>query len=262
MIKALLAGLLCLCGIALAQTDGLELGIPSTDNCELVHHTGYSLCYSEKYEQSAWVAYKLTKDEVGSTKASRYEMDFEPDPSVTTHSASKDDYRNSGFDKGHLVPAADLKWGKRAMRESFFTSNISPQLHEFNAGIWETLEKDVRAWAVKFGEVYVVTGPVLRDGLPTIGANHVAVPEYFYKIVLYRDGMDAKAVGFVMPNQRGTQPVSQYAVTVDSVESLTGLNFFNALPLSIEQKAEASVDSTWWFSAPVQPPKHRTRKHR
>jgi endonuclease G len=261
MIRSLFC-LLVLAGIAAAQTDGLELGIPSTVNCDLVHHTGFSLCYSEKYEQAVWVAYKLTKEEVGSSKASRAEADFVEDPSINTNTASKDDYRSSGYDKGHLVPAADMKWGKRAMRECFYLSNISPQLHEFNAGVWEALEKDAREWAVKFGEIYIVTGPVLREGLPVIGANHVAVPEYFYKIVLYRDGTDAKALGFIMPNSVCSNHVPSYAVSVDSVEALTGLNFFNALPSSIEQQVEAAVDTSWWFTRPAQTPKHRTRKHR
>lgn len=261
----LLAALLLLASAACAQTDGLELGIPSTAGCELVHHTGYSLCYDEDHEQAAWVIYKLSRDEVESARASRAGADFAEDPGVSTGSAGLDDYRNSGYDRGHLVPAADMKWGKRAMRECFYMSNIAPQVHEFNAGIWEALENDVRAWAKKLGEVYVAVGPVLRDNLPRLPGSRVAIPELFYKIVLYRDGAEARAIGFVMPNTPvAYQNVRSYVVSVDSVEALTGLNFFSALPLSIEQPAEAAPDTLWWFGQldPPKSAKSRPRKHR
>ena len=242
---------------------GLDLGSPSQRGCAMVYHTGFALCYSEPDEQAAWVAYQLTRAEVQSTKASRKEMDFAPDKAVPTGSATKDDYRNSGFDKGHLVPAADMKWSATAMRECFLLSNISPQLHEFNAGIWEDLESAVRAAAVRFDTVTIVTGPVLEAGLPKIGRDGVSVPRRFFKVLLARHGGDVRAIGFLMPNvtraETGGRRFTAFAVPVDSVEAVTGLDFFNALDDSIEHAAERASDARGWFPA-IQTPKKAARK--
>ena len=133
------------------------------------------------------------------------------------------------------------------MRESFLLSNASPQNHEFNAGIWEEIECAVRNFAVEHGSVYVLTGPVLPKGLPTIGRDHVSVPEYFFKAILNRKGDDCEAIGFVCRNEPSTLPIERFAVPIDSVEFLTGLDFFSALPDDIENRVERSVDVKWWL---------------
>jgi endonuclease G, mitochondrial len=232
---------------AQADPNGLDLGSPSQSGCAMVYHTGFALCYSEPHEQAAWVAYQLTRGEVESAKASRKNMQFALDLDVPTGSAKKDDYRNSGFDKGHLAPAADMKWSARAMRECFLLSNISPQRHEFNAGIWEDLERAVRQAAERHDTVDIVTGPVLEKGLPTIGPDRVSVPRRFFKVLLHRHGSEVRAIGFLMPNEFRTEPFTAFAVPVDSVEAVTGLDFFNALDDSIENAAESASDARWWF---------------
>jgi endonuclease G len=259
--RGLFLFLLIWAGPAWCQVNDLDVGTPAgNETCRVVHHTGYSVCYDVRFHDAAWVMYKLTRAEVESQKASRNDVNFVRDPDVP-ESGTKDDYRNSGYDKGHLAPAADMKWNVRAMRESFYLSNVTPQLHEFNAGNWEDLENDVRAWAEKFGEISVVTGPVLEKGLSTIGPDHIAVPRLFFKVVFYRNADTTEAIAFVIPNAPSNLPVQSYAVTVDSAEALTGLDFFTAVPQAIQARAESSFDTLWWFSS-APPPKHRTHKHK
>ncbi len=241
---------LAACGRAQTNPEGVDLGSPSHSGCARIYHTGFTLCYSEPHEQAAWVAYQLTRGEVQSQKASRKDMQFADDKDVPTGSATKDDYRNTGFDKGHLAPAADMKWSVKAMRECFLLSNISPQRHEFNAGIWEDLESAVRAVAVRRSTVDIVTGPVLEAGLPKIGREGVSVPRRFFKVLLCRAG-GVRAIGFLMPNEFRTEDFTKFAVPVDSVEAVTGLDFFNTLDDSIENAAERARDTRWWFPGAI-----------
>ena len=139
-----------------------------TNDSEIIQHTGYALKYNEQYEQAEWVAYQLTIEEVNGN----YERsdNFRKDSHISTGSATLKDYRNSGFDRGHLIPASDMKWSPDAMSSSFYMSNMSPQDPSFNRGIWKKLEEQIRSWAVENREIYVVTGPVLTDGpYQTIG---------------------------------------------------------------------------------------------
>ncbi|MBU6325611.1 MAG: DNA/RNA non-specific endonuclease [Bacteroidetes bacterium] len=211
---------------------------------QIVRHTGYTLCYSETHEQAAWVAYDLTRSEA----AGGYERTnkFIPDPSVQTGSATAADYANSGYDRGHLAPAGDMGWSAITMSESFYYSNMSPQEPSFNRGIWKKLEEQVRAWANADSVLYVVTGPVLSEGLPTIGPNMVSVPRYYYKVLLDFNKPGFKAIGFVLPNAPSSLPLSSFAVSVDSVERLTGLDFFPALPDGAEDLLESDCCVNCW----------------
>ena len=217
---------------------------------QIVERAGYTLQYNEQHEQPGWVAYTITDDELTGT----WERtdDYRADPTISTGSASLSDYRGSGFDRGHLAPAAAMKWSPQAMSESFYLSNISPQVAGFNRGIWRVLEEQVRSWARQNEEVHVVTGPVLRDGLPTIGPNGVSVPEYFYKVVLDYTEPDLKAIGFILPNQPAAPSFAQFAVPVDHVEQVTGIDFFPGLPDEVEDVLESSCEvANWGVSAEV-----------
>ncbi len=216
------------------------------DRLQLVEHTGFSLGYNERYEQASWVAYPLVREQVlGQGSRDRF---FNPDPKVKTGSALFSDYTRSGYDRGHLAPAADFKHSEGQMRETFYMSNISPQDREFNAGIWNDLEKLVRAWANKYEKIYVVTGPVLKPGLKTIGKiNKVAVPEQFYKVVLYAEPPYIKGIAFLLRNEPASMPLSKAAVSIDSVESLTGIDFFPMLPDDIEDRVEMKSNPGEWF---------------
>lgn len=196
--------------------------IQSTDI--IIIHTGYSLLYNEMYEQATWVAYELTKEETN--KVVKRSNKFIPDPNVTTGTANDLDYTKSGYDRGHLAPSADMCWSQIAMEESFYFSNICPQIPAFNRGVWKNLEELVRVWAVENDSIYIVTGPVLTPGLSSIGVNKVAVPNYFYKVILDYAQPDVKAIGFVIPNAGTNESLQHFALSIDEVEKITGLDFF------------------------------------
>lgn len=215
------------------------------DGDELVKHCAFTLCYSEKYEQAKWVAYRLTSEMCDNNEEER-SNNFRIDTEVNTGSASPGDYKKSGYDRGHLCPAGDMGWSQQTMSESFLMSNMSPQLPAFNRGIWKKLETDVRGWAKKNNEIYIVTAGILEESLPTIGIDKVAVPRFYYKVILDYKIPEFKAIAFVLPNQGSKQSVFDFAVSIDSVEHLTGINFFPALPDSLETFLESHIDTGKW----------------
>ena len=225
------------------NTESLE--IPAS-SYRLTRHKYYALGYDEKHEQAAWVAYKLEARETrGRTKR---EDDFRPDPEVTTNTARPSDYSKSGHDRGHLAPAADFKFSKRAMSESFFMSNMSPQKPRFNRGIWKMLEERVRAWVKKDKAYYIVTGPVLKGKrFRKIGRKtRVSIPKYYYKILLDLEEPEVKAIAFLMENKGSDKPLSSFVVAIDKIEEMTGLDFFPNLPDDLEKKLEASTSLKGW----------------
>ena len=227
-----------------------DLEIPANPKgLPITRHTGFSLLYDEDHEQPLWVAYHLTKEELYGT-ANRKD-NFRSDPSIPTGSATLADYTSSGYDRGHLIPAADQGWSEEAMSDSFYMSNMSPQEAQFNRGIWSTLEATVRNFADTEGEIYVVTGPILTDGpYKTIGKNKVTVPKNYYKVILDYAEPDFKAIGFVLPNEGSSKRVESFATTVREVEQLTNLDFFHLLPDELEEKLETSFSvADWQFDA-------------
>lgn len=232
-------------GVPPDSLDPLDLEIPLIkDKTPVIRHKAYAFQYAESHEQAYWIAYELTKAET--EKAYDRTDDFIPDPSVASGSATQADYAGSGYDRGHLAPAADMGWSKQSMEESFYFSNMSPQVPSFNRGIWKRLEEQVRSWAIVYDSIYVVTGPVLKAGLPTIGPNKVSVPEYYYKVILDNTGKDKKAIGFLLANVAGKGTLESYAVTVDRVEQETGIDFFNKLPDGFESKIEKELCLPCW----------------
>lgn len=215
-------------------------------NCQIVEHTHYTLCYVEAAEQPAWTVYVLSGEKLKHSQVRRTQ-DFRPDPKVATASAEVTDYRKSGYDRGHLVPAGDFKWDSVAMSETFYLSNMSPQLHEFNAGLWEAVERTVRDWARRHKRLVVYTGPVLDQPQGYIGRNRVAVPRAFYKVVYWvEDEKAPQAVAFLVPHAPSQRQPTDFLVPVDSVEKVTGIDFFPALPDPIEEAIERRVDKRFW----------------
>lgn len=211
---------------------------------EYVKHSAYAFVYSEVHEQAKWVAYCLTKEE---TKGTLERTDhFMEDPLVKTGSASNADYVKSGYDRGHLAPAADMRWSEKAMEESFYFSNISPQLPSFNRGIWKKLEEKVRDWAIELDSVLIVTGPILNESLSTIGGNKVSVPKYYYKAILDFKGPDSKLIAFVLPNKGSKAALMSFAISVDALEKMTGIDFFYQLEDALELKLESRICKTCW----------------
>lgn len=220
----------------------------------------YSLCYRESYEQAEWSAYCLRAFML--QKNVKRTNDFRPDPQITTGSATLADYKKSGYDRGHLTPAGDMVFEKEAMSETFYMSNMCPQTAAFNRGIWKDLEDQVREWVRLYGAAYIVSGPVLSkpaEEYPSIGESKVAVPEFFYKTILvpiYKDGLeqdspeecaDLMAIAFVIPNKNCAGDFWQYAMSVDELEQITGLDFFSLLEDDIENRVEADCNPRPWY---------------
>lgn len=210
----------------------------------VVQHTGFSLLFDSAHRQARWVAYVLTADKTQRTepRASR----FYPDPHLPGLTATDAHYRRSGYDRGHLAPAADMGWSAKSLRESFYYSNISPQLPAFNRGIWKKLETLVRTWAQTGQVLYITTGPVLSDTLPQLNASDVRIPAYFFKAILVYSDSQQQCIGFIMRNEKSSESPLAFAVSIDSLERFTGLNFFAALPDEKEEHLERNLCLSCW----------------
>lgn len=218
--------------------------LPTSTTGQVIHHEYYSLSYAERHEQAEWIAYELKKGQVQNQNFKR--PYFEVDPAVKTKSAHWRNYKNSGYDRGHLCPAADREFSLEAYNETFLTSNISPQEHNFNAGVWNKLEQQVRRWAKQYDGVFVVTGGILNDPIDYIGGEKVSVPHAFYKIVYdnRKDGINM--IAFLMPHQESTASLKQFVVSVDTLENLTGIDFFPELDDDQETRLEQGINTRAW----------------
>lgn len=225
------------------NTSRLEIPKTTTKD-DVITHFAFTLSYNEEHEQANWVAYELTEEETIS-KHKRTDK-FIPDTFVKTRTANNKDYMRSGYDRGHLAPAGDVAWSSTALSESFYYSNISPQIPSFNRGIWKKLEELIRKWAKEEKSVFVVTGPVLEKDLPAIGPDKVSVPKYFYKVILDYNEPVIKGIGFIIPNKASTKPLQNYSVTIDRVENLTGIDFFPSLPDDQEEVIESTLNLNIW----------------
>ncbi len=212
---------------------------------QILERTGYVASYNKTNLLPNWVAWHLTAERTeGSAKRSG--VDFAEDTEVPEPRATDWDYYNSGYDRGHMCPAADNKWSKKAMEESFLFTNMCPQNGNLNRGDWNEMEMACRKWAKKYGDLYIVCGPILYKGKhKTIGKNKVVVPEAFFKVVL-RTGDDPQAIGFIYKNTSGNRPKDSYVNTVDEVERITGIDFFPSLPDNVEKNVEATADIANW----------------
>jgi endonuclease G len=151
---------------------------------QIIKHTAFSLAYSEKHEQASWVQYKLYKSNLESLQVLRNNK-FRLDSKVSTGSANLNDYKKSGYDRGHIAPCADFTYSNTTMLESFLMSNMSPQIPSFNRGKWKVLESRVREYALRYDSLLIITGPVLYsiNNHATIGENNVTIPEFYFKII-------------------------------------------------------------------------------
>ena len=215
-------------------------------NEEIVTHHALALSYNDKHEQPNWVLHLLTKDVLYGTVGRT--NDFRIDPDVKSGTVDSVDYWDSGYDRGHMAPSADFRWSKTALSESFYYSNISPQVPELNRGSWSMLENQVREWSIDAKELYIVTGPVLEDGLPTLpqGTHRVSIPKLYYKIILDYFLPEYKATAFLFPNRDVYYDLSQFNVSIDSIEKITGIDFFPSLPDTLEARLEIQKGLKQW----------------
>lgn len=220
-----------------------KLELPNNTKGELIHHTHYSLSYAEEYEQAYWVAYELVKEEL----TQNYERTdkFIKDPKVSTESADGDDYSGSGYDRGHLMPAAVCVWDSIAMYESFYYSNISPQNPSFNRGVWSRLEDLEREMVEYYDTIWVAITPIFQPIIETIGENEVAVPGLYGRAFLVKDNGKYKGIAFVLSNEGKPSDYSllSASVSIDNLEEIIGFDLFYQLE-DEEEKIIESIKST------------------
>ncbi len=218
--------------------------LTSQNKEQILLRLGYTLSYNPKTKIPRWVAWHLsanhTDGDIGRSN------DYREDIDVPTPRANVEDYKGSTWSRGHMCPAGDNKWDYKAMSETFLLTNICPQHTGLNSGLWNRIEQDCRRWAKKYGDVYIVCGPVLlNQEHETIGINKVVVPEAFFKVILRLNPQPA-AIGFIIRNNEGKKKRDQFVNNIDQVERITGIDFFPALPDEIEKKVEAYSNIEDW----------------
>ena len=262
--KIILASFNILLAASVFPQEISELEIPrcpastcgeNTGDHEIHGYSGFSLCFRNSYKDAEWVSYTLTQEKL--IKNARRTNKFIEDKNISTGSAKLSDYKASGYDRGHLAPAADMAWSEQSENESFLMSNMTPQVPQFNRGIWKELEAQVRKYAQSLDFLVVATGPVLEkqpEEYSTIGQNKVCVPEYFYKVLLAKDkGGNWQSIGFIIPNEKSEQDIFSYKVCVNEVEERCGIDFFSALDDSIEEEVESQTENIFTKDYPVKP---------
>lgn len=238
-------------------SDLQNYGLPKSPlNGEVVTHSAMILEYSEEHEQAAWVYHSILPDIKEGTEGRT--NDFRTDDKVSTGTAVQEDYflveekdgekeyDGFGYDRGHLAPSADFRWSAEALSESYYYSNMTPQLPGFNREGWVAIENQLRAYVLRTDRaLLVVTGGVLHDDLPVQerSVNKVSIPEYYYKVAV--DPETKKGIGFIVPHEEHLRSPDSYAVSIDSVESFSGIDFFTLLPE--QEKVESQYDATYWF---------------
>lgn len=213
----------------------------------LVYHSAMALFYIDKYGQSKWVVHMILPDITKGVETRT--NDFRIDSVISVGTPDKIDYFNSGYDRGHLAPSADFRWSRKALSESYYYSNMSPQKPEFNRGKWSQVEDFLRQYVIYTQHpIFVVTGGLLNDTIKKyIGIKkRIAVPPYFYKIAVDLEAKPARAIAFYMLNGTNTKPITSYVTTIDSIEKLTHIDFFHLLPDTLENRLESMKDISLW----------------
>lgn len=243
------------------QFDLNSVGLPALyPGDELIKHSAIQLAFAPEYKQARWVAHIILPDVINGVVFRT--NDFRVDSSVKAGSAVEADYflksinedsvavyDGFGYDRGHLAPSADFRWSKKALSESYFYSNMSPQVADFNRGGWGELEDAVRGYIYRnpTSQLYVFTGPFLEKDLPVItrGVNKVPIPKKYFKVIV--DLEKKRGIGFIMPNQAINKPLKSYAVSIKEVEKQTGLDFFSKVNSSLQQEIEQQTDTKPWL---------------
>ncbi|MEK9620534.1 MAG: DNA/RNA non-specific endonuclease [Flavobacteriales bacterium] len=211
---------------------------------DIVSHTYYTLSYSEDHEQAEWVYYILNSNQLNSSTERK--NNFRHDNKVKTSSAQLYDYKGSGYDRGHLAPATDMKYNTISISESFFMSNMSPQSPSFNRGIWKKIEKQFRDWSYKYGELVIITGPVLNgENYGSIGYNKVTIPKWYYKVAIDPSNYE-RNLAILIENKGSSASIKSFVVTIDYLEEFSGLDFFHNLSDEIEESFESSIHTNLW----------------
>ncbi len=222
----------------------MQVEIPDETPQIMCFYTGFTVSFNPAHHVPNYVAWELTADETqgAETRSNRFAQDTD-----VLGCATLQDYRGSGYDRGHMAPAADMKWNAEAMNQCHLLTNIVPQDRSLNAGRWNALEQKCRTIAQRDSAIIIITGPVLSDRIQrTIGQTHVAVPERFFKVICAPYANPPRAIGFIMPNRQVRQPLQALTASVDQVEEITGFDFFSAFPDSMENIMESTYNPRLW----------------
>lgn len=224
----------------------VQLPICQNSTSEIIlQRRGYDVSYNQNMRLPNWVAWHLTSDHIEG-EARRPSNAWQEDLEVPIPRANSDDYRGNGWSRGHMCPAGDNKWDAEAMYETFLYTNICPQDARLNSGDWNEIEIQCRKWAQKYGDIYIVCGPVLYNKVyRTIGLNQVVVPAAFFKVVLCFNGAP-KGIAFLCRNEGENHKIADYVTTISQVEQITGINFFPSLPIEIADKVKNKADINEW----------------
>ena len=222
-----------------------SLYYPKIDSGEnIIHHKYYDLVYDEDHEQAKWIFYKLYPTYLDGPF--KRKNNFRSDPKISTGSANHEDYRGSGYDRGHLMPAADMTWSADALSESFFYSNMSPQHPSFNRGVWKRLESKVRDWGRESDSMFVVTGPIFDKNASVIGPNRVSIPNAYYKVVLRFKAGKSTGIAFQLSNEASKEDLISFSSSIDELELSSGLDFFYKCVDSTFLEIESEVTQIDW----------------
>ncbi|MBD5282580.1 MAG: DNA/RNA non-specific endonuclease [Bacteroides sp.] len=235
---------------AITDTKGLldvktAPGVPE----QIKQYTGFKVSFNKETHLPNWVSWELTADETSGPalrKGKKFFKDYDIE-GCPTHA----DYTGSGYTRGHMAPAADMKWSELAMTECFTMANMCPQVQSLNSGTWGKLENKCRDWAIRDSAIIIIAGPVINPPAPDefIGNTEVAVPKQFFKVILAPYANPPRAIAFLMPQGKVVGGMQNTVVTVDSIEALTGHDFFASLPDSIENILESKSQFHKWNNA-------------
>lgn len=228
----------------LSGIENINTVLTPNQNSQIKNYTGYTVGFNEENHTPDWVAWELLGSETEgiTSRSNKFWTDTDLEGC-----ADPRDYTSSGYDRGHMSPAAEHKWSDKAMHDSFSMANICPQFPALNRGVWQTLEKLERHWAKRDSAILIVAGPIYTDNdRTTIGRSHVRVPSAFYKVLFAPYGDKPKAIAFVFPNVHVAANIKDFAMSVDQLEEITGYDFFHALPDEIENPTEAVSSFKEW----------------
>lgn len=218
----------------------LAKGLPE----QIKEYEGFIVSFNKENHTPNYVSWELLGSEI--TYSVDRSDNFWQDLDIEGCPQHKD-YSYSGYDRGHMCPAADQKWSQKAMEDCFVMANMCPQDNQLNAGAWNTLENKERQWARRDSAIVIVAGPIYNDSdTKRIGSIGVRVPGAFFKAFLAPYGNKPKAIAFIYPNSPSPGNMQDYAVSIDELEEITGYDFFSSLPDEIENKIEAKFSFIEW----------------
>lgn len=234
--------------ITSAHPESIDIGNPILQQDvpeQILYRKGYVVSYNKDTRLPNWVAWHLTSSHT-TGEHKRPNNAFHEDQDVPLPRATNFDFKDSGWSRGHLCPAGDNKWDPEAMYESFLLSNVCPQHPTLNSGVWNQIEITCRTWAERYGDIYIVSGPVFyNQEHKTIGSNEVVVPEAFFKVVICLNG-NPKGIGFICRNTGGSEKKDLYVNTISQVERITKIKFFPNLQEHIAEKLKSDANIEKW----------------